>query len=71
MAVLTPHSQQLSRPDNNAWLLLMAAGTVQSEKVTEGGAAQDNKQYLLSRQRNTHDGPPLSSARLYPKHMLS
>lgn len=35
MAVLTPHSQQLSRPDN-AWLLLMAAGNCSVRKGYRG-----------------------------------
>lgn len=73
MAVLTPQRQQLSWPNNNACLLLTAAGIVQRWErwIQRQEAVHDNKQYLMSRQWNVCEVPPLSSDKTHSKHMIS
>lgn len=72
MAVLTPQSQQLSWPDNNACLLLTAAGIVQRWErwIQRQEAVHDNKQYLVSRQWNVCEVPPLSSDKTQSKNTI-
>lgn len=66
MAVLTPHSQQLSWPDNNACLLLTAAGIVQRwERWIQRQEAVPHEQW------NICEVPPLSSDKTHSKHMIS
>lgn len=66
MAVLTPHSQQLSWPDNNACLLLTAAGIVQRwERWIQRQEAVPHEQW------NVCEVPPLSSDKTHSKHMIS
>lgn len=66
MAVLTPHTQQLSWPDNNACLLLTAAGIVQRwERWIQRQEAVPHEQW------NVCEVPPLSSDKTHSKHMIS